>query len=161
MRWDAFLEACPTIGGLADARFRADELVLVGTIRPDGAPRISPCEVDFAAHRILFGMMWRSRKALDLLRDPRIAVLSVPSDRMNPGGDVKLAGRAVEESDPDVRDAYREEIRRRIDWAPDEPTFHLFSLDVAEASFLSYGDGNERALAWDEARGLRELPHPG
>jgi len=161
MRWDAFLQACPTIGELADTRFRADEVVVLGTVRPDGSPRISPCEVDFVADRIVFGMMWRSRKALDLLRDPRLAVHSVPSDRINPGGDVKLAGHAVEESDPDVREAYRDEIRRRIDWAPDEPAFHLFSLDVTEAAFLSYGEGNERALAWDEARGLRELPHPG
>jgi hypothetical protein len=104
-------------------------------------------------------MMWRSRKALDLLRDPRIAVHGVPSDRMNPGGDIKLYGRAVDERDPDVRAAYRDEIRRRIDWAPDEPEYHLFSLDVEQAGFIAFGD-NARVMAWDVERGYREPKHP-
>jgi hypothetical protein len=161
VRWSDFVHACPEIGGLAEARLRADELVMLGTVRPDGSPRLSPCEVDFAAGRILFGMMWRSRKATDLLRDPRIAAHSVPSDRMNPGGDVKLSGIAVDERDPDVRAAFREEILRRIDWAPDEPSYHLFSLDVRQAGFISFGEHNERAIAWDLERGLRDIPHPG
>jgi pyridoxamine 5'-phosphate oxidase-like protein len=161
MRWDAFAQACPQISSLAEARFRQDQLVMLGTVRPDGSARVSPCEVDFAAGRILFGMMWRSRKAEDLLRDPRLAVHSVPSDRMNPGGDVKLRGLAIDEPDLDVRGMFREEIRRRIDWAPDEPDYHLFSLDVAQAGFISFGEGNERALAWDPERGTRAIPHPG
>ena len=161
MRWDEFAKACPQIASLAEARLRADELVMLGTVRPDGSPRVSPCEVDFAAGRILLGMMWRSRKAMDLLRDPRLAVHSVPSDRMNPSGDVKLYGVALDERDPDVRRGFREEILRRIDWAPDEPNYHLFSLDVRQAGFISFGEGNERALAWDPERGTRTIAHPG
>jgi hypothetical protein len=48
MRWDEFRATCPEIGGLAEERFRVDELVMLGTLRPDGASRISPCEVDFS-----------------------------------------------------------------------------------------------------------------
>ena len=44
--------------------------MLVGTIRKDGTPRISPNEPDFAVGRLFVSMMWRSKKALDLLRDP-------------------------------------------------------------------------------------------
>ncbi len=159
MRWDDFHRACPRIAGVARGRFEEDELVILGTIRPDGRPRISPCELDFAADRLLLGMMWQSRKALDLLRDPRLAVHSVPADRMNEGGDVKLSGTAVEETDPAVREAYRDAIRRRIDWAPDEPAFHVFSLDVTQAAFLRFG-GDAVAWVWDGARGFRELPNP-
>jgi Pyridoxamine 5'-phosphate oxidase len=159
MRWDAFAEACPRIATLAEERFRADQLVILGTIRPDGSPRLSPCEVDFAAGRMLLGMMWQSRKARDLLRDPRIAVLSVPPDRMAEIGDVKLYGRVVDERDPDVRTAFRDEISRRIDWAPDEPTYHLFSLDVEQAAFIRFGD-ERSALAWDPKGGFREVRHP-
>ena len=157
MRWDAFTQSCPEIADLAETRFRADELVLLGTIREDGSARISPCEVDFAMGRLFLGMMWRSKKALDLQRDPRIAVHSVPSDRMNPGGDVKLYGRAIDESDPDVRGAFRETILARIDWAPDEPEYHLFSLDVEEAGYTVFGEGSH-ALAWTSSSGLRRLP---
>jgi pyridoxamine 5'-phosphate oxidase-like protein len=159
MRWDEFEHACPQIATLARERFATDELVMLGTIRPDGSPRISPSELDFTAGRLLLGTMWRSQKALDLLRDPRIAVHSVPSDRFNPGGDVKLYGRVIDERDADVRRAFREEIKRRIDWAPDEPDYHLFSLDVGQAGFIAFGD-NRRVMAWDEARGFREPRHP-
>jgi hypothetical protein len=160
MRWDEFERACPTIAELARERFAKDELVIVGTMRPDGSARISPNEVDFTAGRLFISMMWRSQKALDLLRDPRIAVHSVPSDRFNPGGDIKLYGRIVDERDPDVREAFRNEIKRRIDWAPDEPDYHCFSLDVTQAGFISFGEGNNRVLAWDEERGFREPKHP-
>jgi hypothetical protein len=159
MRWDAFEGACPKIASLARERFAADEVVMLGTVRADGAPRLSPCEVDFTAGRVLFGMMWRSRKALDLLRDPRLVVHSVPQTRMNPGGDIKLTGIAVDEQDPDVRTAYRAELHRRIDWAPDEPNFHLFSLDVETAGFVRFGH-EPAAWRWDTDTGFRELRHP-
>jgi hypothetical protein len=55
MRWDEFAATCPRIADLAEDRFRADELVILGTIRPDGSPRLSPCEVDFAAGHLLLG----------------------------------------------------------------------------------------------------------
>ena len=156
MRWDEFEAACPDIASLAHARFVKDDLVLVGTVRADGSARISPNEPDFAVGRLFVSMMWRSKKALDLLRDPRIAVHSVPSDRMNEGGDVKLYGRVVDERDPDVRQAFREAITARIDWAPDEPDFHCFSVYVESAGYTVFGDGSH-ALAWDPARGLRRL----
>ena len=156
MRWDEFETAYPEIAAMARDRFAKDELVMLGTIRSNGSPRISPCEVDFAAGHLFLGMMWRSKKALDLLRDPRIAVHSVPSDRMNEGGDVKLYGRAIDIAEPELRQAFRDEIKRRIDWAPDEPEFHLFSLDVEQAGYTVFGDGSH-ALTWTPAAGLRRL----
>jgi hypothetical protein len=161
MRWDAFEAACPEIAALAEERFRADEVVLLGTLRKDGSPRVSPNEVDFVDGHLLVSMMWRSRKALDLLRDPRCVVHSVPITRMNPGGDVKLYGRVVDIPEPELRQAFREEMRRRIDWAPDEPDYHLFSLDIDQAGFISFGEGNQRCMTWDLVRGLRDVPHPG
>jgi hypothetical protein len=160
MRWAAFRAACPEIAERAEARFRADELVILGTIRPDGSPRVSPCELDFVGDDLLLGMMWESRKVRDLQRDARVAVHSAPAGRLNPGGDVKLYGVAVDERDPELRTAYRDEIRRRIGWAPDEPNFHLFSLDVHEAAFITFGD-DALVLAWDPERGLRHPRHPG
>lgn len=160
MYWDRFERACPEIADIASERFASDQLVLVGTLRADGSPRISPCEVDIAAGRLFLGMMWRSRKALDLLRDPRVVVHSVTSDKDGAEGDVKLYGRAVDEQDPDVRTAFRDAIKARIDWAPDEPNFHCFSVDVELAAFIRFGD-NKAALAWDPDGGLRRLPHPG
>lgn len=160
MRWDAFVDACPDIGTVAEERFTADEVVILGTVREDGTPRLSPCEVDLVEGRLCLGMMWRSRKALDLLRDPRLVVHSVPIGRMNPGGDIKLTGAAVEERDPEFRATYRRAIHDRIGWAPDEPEFHLFTLDVREAAYIRFGQGGRLALRWDEAGGCRRIPHP-
>ena len=139
MQWDSFERACPEIATIARQRFVDDELVLVGTIRRDGSPRISPNETDFAAGRLFVSMMWRSRKAVDLLRDPRIVVHSVTANRQGTDGDVKLYGRVVDERHQEVREA---------------------SVDVSSAGYIRFGD-DAMALAWDPQRGLRRLPHPG
>jgi len=156
VNWEEFAAACPEIASMAEKRFARDQLVLLGTIRADGSPRISPCEVDFAAGRLFLGMMWRSKKALDLLRDPRIVVHSVTSDREGTDGDVKVYGRLVDEPRPEVREAFCRAIQARIDWRPTEP-YHLFSLDVHSAGYAVFGEGSH-ALAWDPERGLRRLP---
>jgi hypothetical protein len=159
MRWDEFTGACPELAGRARDRFVADEMALLGTIRSDGRARISPCEVDFAAGRLLLGMMWRSPKARDLQRDARLTVHSVPSDKTNPGGDVKLYGLAVDEQDPGVRAAFCRAIRSRIDWEPAEP-YHLFSLDVGEAAFMRFADEAKETWRWDPQSGLRKEQTP-
>lgn len=160
MRWDEFERACPEIATIARQRFKTDQLVMVGTLRKDGSPRISPNEIDFGAGRLFVSMMWRSKKALDLLRDPRVVVHSVTSDKDGSQGDVKLYGRIVDEQDADVRSAFREAIHARLDWAPDEPNFHCFSVDIDTAGYIRFG-GDRAALAWDPDRGLRHLRHPG
>jgi hypothetical protein len=159
MRWDAFARACPRIADVARERFETDEVVMLGTLRADGSPRISGNEPDIVEGHLLLGMMWESRKALDLRRDPRCTVHSVPHTRMNPGGDVKLSGTAYEIDDPALRQTYRDALFARIGWAPDEPRFHLFGIDVTRAAYIRFGDGRI-ALAWDEASGFRELRHP-
>jgi len=160
IRWDEFESVCPEIARLARERFERDELVMVGTLRKDGSPRISPNEIDFAAGRLFVSMMWRSRKALDLLRDARVVVHSVTRTREGTDGDVKLHGRAVDEQDPDVRLAFKEAIRARIDWVPDEPNYHCFSIDVQRAGYITFAEPH-RVTAWDLERGLWQLPFPG
>jgi hypothetical protein len=127
------VDACPEIAERAEERFRRRELCMLGTLRIDGWPRISPCELDFVAGHLILGMMWQSRKALDLLRDPRCVLHSCATDRMGPEGDAKISGRAIDVRDLELRQAYREAVKARIDWAPDAPTFHAFSIDVVSA----------------------------
>jgi hypothetical protein len=154
MNWEEFVAAVPELAEPAESRFRTDGLCLVGTLRRDGSPRISPCEIDFASGKLLLGMMWQSRKVLDLLRDPRIVVHSVTSDREGTEGDVKLYGRVIDVSAPDVRQSYRDAIKARIGWAPDEPEYHLFALDVESAGYIVFGEARY-SLAWNPERGLR------
>ena len=101
----------------------------------------------------MLGMMWRSPKALDLLRDPRLVVHSVVSDRMGTEGDFKLYGRAVDVPEPERRAAFAAAIKARIDWEPPEP-YHLFAVDVESAGFVVFGE-KRFGLAWDPSGGLR------
>jgi hypothetical protein len=154
MRWDEFAAACPELASLGEERLRARELCLLGTLRRNGYPRISPVEPEFVDGTLMLGMMWRSPKALDLLRDPRCVVHSVVSDREGSEGDFKLYAQAREVKEPAPRQRYRETIKARIDWEPEEPTFHLFALDVESAGFVIFGK-DRYGLAWDPERGLR------
>ncbi|MGH2452686.1 MAG: pyridoxamine 5'-phosphate oxidase family protein [bacterium] len=155
MRWDLFADRCPELATLARDRFTRDQLVLLGTLRRDGSPRISPCEVDFAAGHLFLGMMWQSQKALDLRRDARLVVHSVTTNKEGTDGDVKLYGRAGEISEPALRAAFRQAIQARINWAPEEPEYHLFALDVERAAYVVFADGRQQTLIWDPVRGLR------
>jgi hypothetical protein len=155
MRWDEFATAAPELAGLGEQRLRDRELSLVGTLRRNGWPRISPVEPDFVDGDLMLGMMWRSPKALDLLRDPRLVVHSVVSRREGDEGDFKLYGRAVPVDEPDRRARYRATIKARIDWEPDEPNYHLFAIDVDSAGFVTFAEGNRFGMAWDPDRGLR------
>ena len=158
MRWEEFATACPEIAERAEERFRADQLVMLGTLRADGSPRISPCEIDFAAGQLFLGMMWRSRKALDLLRDPRIVVHSIQSDREASVADIKLYGHAIEILEPELRSAFHDAILARIEWAPSEPNHHVFAMDVIDAGYISFPD--KVVLSWDRETGLRTPAFP-
>jgi Pyridoxamine 5'-phosphate oxidase len=154
MTWDEFRAECPELAELGEERLRRRQLCMLGTLRANGWPRISPCEPDFAAGHLFLGMMWQSWKAKDLLRDPRCVVHSCTSDKSGAEGDFKLYGRAVDVQDAKLREAYRAAIKARIDWAPDEPEYHLFAIEVEAAGFVVFGD-ERYSLAWDPKRGLR------
>ena len=154
MRWDEFAAAAPELASLGEERLRGRELCLVGTLRANGWPRISPVEPEFVVGELMLGMMWRSPKALDLLRDPRLVVHSVVSSRMGDEGDFKLYGRAVPVEEPERRARYRATIKARIDWEPEEPNYHVFAVDIDSAGFVEFAPGRY-GLAWDPEHGLR------
>ncbi|MGZ4186443.1 MAG: hypothetical protein ACXVFQ_16275 [Solirubrobacteraceae bacterium] len=126
---------------------------MLGTLRPNGWPRISPCELDFVAGELLLGMMWQSPKARDLLRDDRCVLHSCMSDRLGSEGDFKLYCRARDVQDETVRAAYRAAVKARIDWEPTDP-FHLFAADIQSAGFVTFSDA-PYGMAWDAGRGTR------
>jgi hypothetical protein len=155
MRWDEFAAAAPELADLGEERLRRRELCLVGTLRRNGWPRITPVEPDFVDGELMLGMMWRSPKALDLLRDPRLVVHSVVSRREGDEGDFKLYAHARQVDGPGVRARYRETIKARIGWEPEEPKYHLFAIDVESAGFVTFASEHRYGLAWDSDGGLR------
>jgi hypothetical protein len=145
--WAEFAAEAPELAELGAARFDASGLCLVGTLRRDGWPRISPVEPLIAHGHLYLGMMPRSTKALDLQRDQRCVVHSTTSDKAGTEGDFKLYGHAVEIGEPSERDRYGEALYEAIEWRP-EGDFHLFAIDVAAAAFVQIEGGAMRIRTW-------------
>ncbi|HSS62516.1 MAG TPA: pyridoxamine 5'-phosphate oxidase family protein [Candidatus Limnocylindrales bacterium] len=137
---------------------KADGLVVLGTLRVDGWPRISPCEAYVVDGELLLGMMWQSKKALDLLRDPRIAVATVQDDREAKHGDLKLYGTVRDVPEPERRQAYSDALFAAIAWRPSEP-YHLFALEIERAGFITF-DNDRRLIRWSVESGMEVLRHP-
>lgn len=148
MHWAEFEAAMPELAQLGRTIFERDEVALVGTIRRDGSPRISPTEPDIVSGRLYFGMMWRSYKALDLLRDPRCTVHGLIHNRFGEGGEFKLHGRAVEITAEEERAIYRQAIFKRIGWEPEEPNYHLFAFDIQSAGSFVYKEEARLVTVW-------------
>lgn len=123
-------------------------MVMLGTLRKYGSLRISPVEVVFTGGQLYLGMMWRSKKALDLLRDPRCTVHSATSNRDGSQGDFKIFGRAVEASGLEMRSRYCDAVYQKIGWKPEEPEFHLFSIEVESAALIEFKDEEMTHRVW-------------
>lgn len=148
MNWTEFAQTAPALADLFQERLEATGLALIGTIRKDGTPRISPLEADVFEDQLLLGMMWQSKKALDLLRDPRCLVHSVVSNKDGTEGEAKLRGRAVDVTDKGLRERSAQKTFDTTGWRPEEP-YHLFSLDIEEAAYIKFsGNGDQTIKIW-------------
>ncbi|MFG3658189.1 pyridoxamine 5'-phosphate oxidase family protein [Streptomyces sp. NPDC047706] len=124
--WATFTTAEPDLAKTVEARFGACTHHVLATLRKDGSPRTTGLEVRFTGGELWLGMMPDSLKALDLRRDARFALQANPGEGTSMGGgDVRIAGRAIEVEDPATKAGYREEVE------PPEP-FHLFRTELTE-----------------------------
>ena len=121
---------------------------MVGTLRRDGWPRISPVEPFIVDGQLYLGMMWRSRKALDVLRDPRCVVHSTVSDRQGSEGEFKVYGRAVEVTDLKERSRFAEAVFEAIGYRPEEPEFHCFAIVIESVAFTRLQDDKLVHRVW-------------
>ncbi|PKB73392.1 MAG: hypothetical protein BZY75_02080 [SAR202 cluster bacterium Io17-Chloro-G7] len=151
MTWQEFKQEEPVLASLGEKIFERTSMVMLGTLRKDGSPRISPVEVLFTEGQLYLGMMWRSQKALDLLRDPRCTVHSATSNRDGSQGDFKMFGKAVEVNDPEARSRYTDAMFEKIGFKPEEPEFHLFSIDVESAALIEFKDEKMTHKVWHKA----------
>ena len=148
MRWADLEQGAPRLAARAEQLVVEPGVCLVASIRRDGTPRLSPVEPFLLDGDLWLSMMWRSRKAADLLRDDRVLVHSIVTTREGQPGEVKLRGRAVPVEDPDRRDAYRQAVAV-LGWQPVEPWFHLFVVDLTDVTSISYaGEGDQHMARW-------------
>jgi len=138
--WQEFAEEVPEFAARVRTRLDAHTHKTIATLRKDGSPRISGVECEIEDGELQFGSMWRSVKALDLLRDPRFALHSGSDDPPGWEGDAKLAGTA------------RAEVRE----SADHGRYHLFKADIHEAVLVSLNEERTKLVieSWHPGRGL-------
>lgn len=147
--WAEFEAAAPDLAALTTERFGSTQLLLLGTIRTNGWPRISPCEYLVVDGDIWLGMIWQSRKALDLLRDPRCVLHSTTTSKDGDEGDVKIYGRAVDEQRPERRARLRQAAIEAMDFDPESyGDYHLFRIAITEAGYTRFVEGARQVKTW-------------
>jgi len=141
--WQEFCNDAPDLAARVQAAFERNRHMTMATVRRDGSPRISGTEIQFDDAEVRIGSMAGARKALDLLRDPRVAIHGPTSDPPDEPkewvGEAKLAGRAVAVPNDD----------------PDDDS-HAFRIDVDEVVFTHLNDEGNRLVieSWHPGRGF-------
>jgi hypothetical protein len=155
MHWSEIERAQPRLARVATQRLIDPGVVLVATIRQDGTARISPVEPLVMDGDLWLSMMWRSAKARDLLRDPRILVHSIVTSRDGAAGEFKARGTARTEEDQDVQRRYADTVTARLGWNPQPGKFHLFAVDIDQVTYIAYDPadpGDQHVAMWPPAR---------
>jgi hypothetical protein len=158
MRWSELELEAPELTTLGRERLEAARLVMLGTIRKDGTPRISPVEPFVLEGHLLFGAMTRSAKARDLTRDPRCTVHSVVSAPNQGEGELKLFGRVDRVRDPSLRNTSDQPW-----WVPlGDDRALVLSLDIDRAVFVSWDleGGLMTVRRWSPERGCTASTTP-
>lgn len=161
MRWDGFEAACPELAAIAHERLDERHLAFVGTLRKNGSPRITPVEPYVAQGELMIGMMWQSRKAADLQRDPRIVIHSIVTDWEATEGDVKLYGTAEPVPMGPRRSALYRAMEAAHGWPEDpsedaDPEYHVFAIDIESAGYVRFFESTWIAWSWTPERGLQK-----
>jgi hypothetical protein len=138
--WDDVHAATPELAELVRARIEEHGLAYLATLRADGSPRISGIEPLFADGELWLGMMDGSRKAADLLRDPRLELHGATVDKAVTAGDVRVSGRAVE-VDETAQATFRRRFAEHNGQEPPPGPFHLFRVDVTRLACTRPGPG--------------------
>jgi len=143
MTWGEFEASASDLAMLAQAEFERHGMALVGTLRKDGSPRIS-CVLPYVLDGELYlGMMWHSRKAVDLRRDPRLVLHNPISTNQGNEVEISVHGRAVEIQDEAIRQRYVDSLS---EWEGRD--FHLFSVDIQSVGLIRYERGEQHVKVW-------------
>jgi hypothetical protein len=149
-RWSEVQQAAPQLAQQAEDRFKAYRHALLATLRKGGHPRVTGIETQFVLGDLWMGMMGSSRKARDLLRDPRMALHAALDAPELPAGDARISGRAEAVADEERIGAWS----RTLEGIPPEP-FHLFRVDVEEVTIVRAVVDHLEIESWTQERGLR------
>ncbi len=150
--WQQLETEAPSIAQLAKQRFELARIALLGTLRRNGSPRVSPVEPYLSDGQLLFGAMSWSLKTRDLLRDPRCVLHSAITGPDAGEPEVKLYGRVIEAS---------AELRAGCSdgwWQSRPDAAVVFALGIEQATTIEWDLSESQMVVrrWSADNGLTE-----
>jgi Pyridoxamine 5'-phosphate oxidase len=138
--WSEFEERAPELEAAARERIERHGFMLLGTIRRDGTPRISPVEARLVRGELALCFVRGSTKQLDVRRDPRVLLHSPMLHSDDPNEELKLRGRLVEVGDADLRAAASL-------WTP-PPELDVYALALESVALVEWSKGDMSVRRW-------------
>ena len=129
---------------------------MLGTIRPDGFPRVSPMEPRFFESQLWVGGMAGTAKFRDLARDPRYCLHTATVDAEVKEGDAKIWGRVEDVMDEALHQRYAQALFDQTGFDIRGQKFeHFFKTHVSGAAAVKLGGGHLDVIVWKEGGGER------
>jgi hypothetical protein len=155
--WNEFTAEAPRIAGIFRRRHAATgNLCLLGTVRADGSPRISPIEPRVFEDRLWMIGMPDTTKFRDLHRDPRFCVHTATVDTQVTEGDAKLWGTVADVRDLDLHRRFAEDLFADIGLDLRGSAFdHFYEAHLTSASSVEIVDGHMEVTVWKPGQGER------
>lgn len=157
--WAEFERVAPDLALQVRELIDRSGFVLVGTIRRDGTPRISPVEARVVQGHLMLVMIRGTHKARDVLRDSRLVLNTPVFDPADPGRELKLRGRAVAVDDRGLLDATANATEAASGWRP-PADWHFFSVEIEDVALMEWDRGALAMTRWTAERGLERTTRP-
>jgi Pyridoxamine 5'-phosphate oxidase len=143
--WKEFTEQAPELAQFGKSRLDG-KVAYLGTLRPDGGPRVHPVTPIIGEQLFLF-MEPTSPKGKDLQRDPRYALHCSVEDSSGGEGEFYIRGQAALTDDSGLR----EQAIRASSYAPaDRYILFVFTIEFAFMNIYVGGNPNPRRWQADE-----------
>ncbi|MEV6064410.1 pyridoxamine 5'-phosphate oxidase family protein [Nocardia asteroides] len=155
--WSTFTEEAPRISALFLRRHQATgNLCLLGTVRADGSPRISPIEPAIFEGMLVLAGMPDTRKFDDLARDPRFCLHTATVDTKVTDGDAKLFGTVTDLPDEAVHARFAQKLFDDSGFDIRGEKFdHFYVADLTGASTVEVDDDHLDITVWKPGQGER------
>ncbi|MBO0731103.1 MAG: pyridoxamine 5'-phosphate oxidase family protein [Acidimicrobiaceae bacterium] len=148
MQWSDILSQQPTLAEIATDKLIKPGVLLVGTLRHDGTPRISAVEPLVMEGQLWLSMMGTSMKTRDLRRDRRIVLNSIVTDPQ--ATELKVRGTVHPHDEPATQQHYATTVAAALGWEPVVGHFALFTIDIDDFTYIGYDPdtGGQHVARW-------------
>jgi hypothetical protein len=140
--WTEFSKLAPKLANFGAKRMGGDKVSYLGTLRPDGSPRVHPVTPILGEQLFLF-MEPTSPKGKDLQRDPRFTLHCTVEDSNGGDGEFYVRGSAQLVHDS----VQRAQAVKSAKYVPAD-RYILFVLSVEFAFMNTYVEGKPNPQRW-------------